>query len=191
MTPRLRDLGFDVSVAVLSDGNTHLETTVRASGVPVMCARAAHRYSPMHVVSLRRLMREADLVHVHLLPSQLWAAAARSLLSVPAPLITSEHGSSNNRRGRPLVGALDRVMYAAYDAVICNSRATADALCEWSPTVRSRITVIPNGVDVERFRAATAASRADILGGQQGPIAIFVARMDTQKDHAKLLRARA
>ena len=52
MTPRLRDLGFDVSVAVLSDGNTHLETTVRASGVPVMCARAAHRSSGRRVISL-------------------------------------------------------------------------------------------------------------------------------------------
>jgi glycosyltransferase involved in cell wall biosynthesis len=191
MAPRLRDLGFDVEVAVLSKGETHLQTTLGASGVPVTCARATHRYSPVHVHSIHRLMREADLVHVHLFPSQLWAAAARCLFRGNVPMVTSEHGSSNNRRGMPLVRVLDRLMYAAYDAVICNSRATATALCKWAPTVQSRIVVIPNGVDLERFRAAPAANRDQIVGGQQGPIAMFVARMDPQKDHATLLRAAA
>src|SRR5204863_8190786 len=85
--------------------------------------------------------------------------------------------------------SLYRVFYRSYDSVVCNSEATASAMREWMPQVHDRLTVSPNGIAIERFRLAGAADRDVILPGQRGPIAIFVARLQPQKDHETLLRA--
>jgi glycosyltransferase involved in cell wall biosynthesis len=42
---------------------------------------------------------------------------------------------------------------------------------------------------VEVFRSAAAANRDFLMGGQGRPVAIFVARLQPQKDHATLLHA--
>jgi glycosyltransferase involved in cell wall biosynthesis len=189
MAPRLRDHGFEVSIAVLRVLNSPLEQRLKAVGIPVLRTANAASYSPFHIRPLARLMEQHDLVHVHLFPAQLWAAAALRQCDRQPVLITTEHNPDNNRRGKPFARSLDRILYRSYDSVVCNSEATAAAMLEWVPQVHDRLTVIPNGIAVERFRSAVAADRDMIVHGHRGPIAIFVARLQPQKDHETLLRA--
>src|SRR6202030_72572 len=73
--------------------------------------------------------------------------------------------------------------------IACNSDATATSLTRWCPGTRKRIQVISNGIPLETFETAQPAEFPDLPLGV--PRVVFVGRLETDKDHATLLRALA
>lgn len=130
--------------------------------------------------------KNADIVHVHLFPAQLWVALAFALLRPRARLITTEHNTFNRRRAT-LAGRLcDNLTLRAYRKIICISDATRAALLKWQPQTRDRLETIPNGIDLSRFNAP----RAEKCGAQT-PVIIAVGRIAEQKNYATALQATA
>lgn len=191
LVPRLRARGIDVTIAVLKNLDSTIEHELREAGIPFLPMSGSRIYSLRHIASLAHQIGAFDLVHAHLFPAQLWVAMAAGRARRPPLLVTTEHGLTNNRRHwwfRPI----DRLLYRHYALIACNSQATATALAAWVPAAANRIQVVPNGIVVERFSQAVAAARQDILGtGDRVSLLVSVARLDSQKDHATLLRALA
>ena len=80
-------------------------------------------------------------------------------------------------------------MYRQYSAIACPSQAIADSLAQWAPQVRERICVIPNAIAIERFAAASAADKGQIVREGDPPVILFTARLQPQKDHVTLFHA--
>ena len=189
LAPQLRADGIHVSVAVLKRLNNSFEGHLEQSGVPLIAPGRAGFYSPRHLLWLRPTMRQFDLVHSFLFPSQLWVAlAAKSLARKPA-LIAFEPNTDNRRRRFRWLRALDGWMYRQYSAIACPSQAIADSLAQWAPRVHVRICVIPNAIAIERFAAASAADKRQIVGEGDPPVILFTARLQPQKDHVTLFHA--
>lgn len=188
MAPRFRDAGLDVTIAVLKTLDSPLEKDLRAQGF-VFLPIESDIYSPRHVLSLARHWDRFDLVHSYLFPAQLWVAMANALAPRKVPLVTTEQSTTNGRR-KPHLRPLDRWMYRRYRAIGCNSTATFEALRAWVPSCADRMSIIYNGVPLERFQRATAADRRAVIP-TAGPrrVVTFVARFDPAKDHPTLLRA--
>jgi glycosyltransferase involved in cell wall biosynthesis len=186
----MRQGGIEVAIAVLKRLDSPLEMNLRATGIPFLPCSGSNVYSPLHVWALAKHIVNFDVVHSYLFPAQLWVAAAARLAGKHVPVVTSEPSTSNNRRTRKWTRRLDVWMYRHYRKIACNSEATAGHLRRWAPEVSDRITIISNGVPVERFAEAVAANKAKILPGVNGrPLVMFVARFDPAKDHPTLLRA--
>lgn len=87
--------------------------------------------------------------------------------------------------------ALERLLAGRAEAIICNSRAGQEHL-EQAGFLTDRVTVLPNGIDTERFRPDQETRRRvrRELGLEDGDIGIIlVARLDPMKDHENFLRA--
>jgi len=189
MLPKMRDRGLDSSIVVLKHLDSPLENALRADGFPFLHSRGSEIYSPLHVWSLAGHISSFDVVHSYLFPAQLWVVAAAKLAAKRVPLVTTEQ-STQNRRRREWARPLDSWMYKNYAAIACNSEATAQNLLDWIPEVTKRVSIIYNGVPLERFRNAPPASKHEILPSSSGwPVVVFVARFDPAKDHPTLLRA--
>ena len=189
MLPHMRERGVDSSIVVLKHLDSPLENALRAEGFPFLHSRGSEIYSPLHVWSLAGHMSSFDVVHSYLFPAQLWVVAAAKLAAKDIPLVTTEQ-STQNRRRRRWARPLDSWMYRSYAAIACNSEATSQNLLDWIPNVADRVSIIYNGVPLERFRNALPANRHEILGGSnQKSVIMFVARFDPAKDHPTLLRA--
>src|SRR6266576_3674888 len=150
MLPRMRQRGLDVAVVVLKHLDSPLEIDLQAAGFHFLASRSPNIYSPRHIWSLAKHISSFDVVHSHLFPAQLWVAAGARLASRRVPLVTSEP-STHNRRRRRWIRPLDLWMYQTYEKIICNSIATAEYLIRWVPEMVDRVSVIHNGVPVERF----------------------------------------
>jgi len=185
MAPRLRQRGVDCEVAVLRWLDSPLESALQCAGVPLHLTGAMNLYSPRQVGSVARLMRQFDVVHVHLFPAQLWAALGAARLSKPVPLLTTEHGSSNYRR-RWWLRAFDRWLYRQYGCILCNSEATAQGLIQWCPSAAPKLCVVHNGIPLDDFETAQPAELAVPPGLAR---LVVVGRFDPPKDHATVLRA--
>lgn len=105
-----------------------------------------------------------------------------------------DHPEWHERTKAPLFRRAIRVAARHADALVCVSNATADRLAELCPP-QTEVTVIPNGVDLERFRPASgedaaAADDAVLAGlGVAGPYVVFVGTLEPRKDVPTLVRA--
>jgi glycosyltransferase involved in cell wall biosynthesis len=186
--PRLRQRGIDVTVAILNSTGSYLEQELQNMGVCILPTIRASLYSPRHIFWLAHMLQRFDVVHVHLFPAQLWVAMASRLTGERTVLVTTEH-STYNRRRKVWFRPLDRFMYSSYHFIACISPATASALINWVPDIAGKVTVVPNGINLERFRNARAASKSEILHDVSRPVILSIGRFEPPKDHATILRA--
>jgi len=186
----MRARQVDVSVAVLKELKGPFERELREKGIPFLSTAAGGVYSPTHVLSLMHHIQGFDLVQAHLFPAQLFTPLAAMLVESRVPLVLTEHTPQHRRRKKWLY-QLEAWMYSRYTAIACASEAIAASLRAWIPHVNQKITVIPNGIDVEKFQQATAVSRASIGIKDGNCVLLYVASFQPRKDHGTLLRAMA
>ena len=103
-------------------------------------------------------------------------------------IITTEHNTSNRKRGNWLLRLIDKWMYAKYDRIICISDQAETNLRKHlniGTSDKSRIITIYNGIDIQKIREATPL---DDLKSNRFLI-VMVAAYRPQKDQATLVRA--
>jgi glycosyltransferase involved in cell wall biosynthesis len=77
--------------------------------------------------------------------------------------------------------------------IVANSRAAGSRLIGWSRSAASRVTVVPNCLDLEEFRATRppAEVRASLGVPATAPLVGILGALRMEKDHATFLRAAA
>lgn len=137
---------------------------------------------PFAFVPMARWMRrvKADLVHTHLVHADLLGRWAARLARVKRVVMTRHYGIDNKQDSR-MYKLADRSAKGA-DAVVAVSRAVASHLVERGIVPSSRIAVIPNGIDLNRFDPAKYPPKEDaqlVVGA--------VGRLHPQKGFGPLL----
>jgi len=161
-----------------------------ADRVRVMCLNQKSR---THLVPLVKAIRETRPAVVH---SRNWGA----LEAVPAArcarscsVIHSEHGFERDPSRDPRRRKwLRRVAFELADQVFCVSTRLRSTLAEQTGFAATKIGVIHNGVDLERFRPDPSARERvrRSLGIDDGEFCIgCVGRLNHVKDYATMLRA--
>jgi glycosyltransferase involved in cell wall biosynthesis len=157
-------------------------------GIKFFSSISNNMYSPQNIVWLAKLINSHEIVHVHLFPAQLWVAVAYELTNKTVKLVTTEH-STYNRRRKVFFRLVDKWMYSKYRKVVCISDATALALVEWIPSIANKVQVIPNGINLDKFRFSGTVKKREIIFDESKPVILCVGRLKPEKDHATLLRA--
>jgi glycosyltransferase involved in cell wall biosynthesis len=123
-------------------------------------------------------IRNADVVHAHLFPTQYLAAL------LPRPVIFTEHNTWNRRRDRPWLRPVERWSYARFAKVVAISDEVGRALAVWLGRPPPRLETIPNGIRLDRFSAPprTPPTSGDFVIG-------MAARFSVEKDHETIIRA--
>lgn len=112
---------------------------------------------------LVRLIRRGgyDLVHTHLYRACLYGRIAARLAGVRAVVATEHSLGDSQMEGRPLTAGV-RALYLAGErlgrATVAVSPTVADRLARWG-VPEPRISVVPNGIDLDRFRHDPAGRR--------------------------------
>ena len=191
--PIMKSMGVDVSVVLLVSSGSNFEEQLRDAGITVEALNLRlGEYDPRMPFWLRRYVRRADVVHVHLFPSQYWAAMAH-IACRKSVLITTEHSTSNTRARHWLTSVIDHWIYGMYDGIICISEATANFMRRRAP--RSvQIATIENGVvlpDVGKVAKDCGLKRADVVSGVADSdfLMLQVARFSDQKNQDCVIRA--
>lgn len=133
--------------------------------------------------------RRADVVHTHnpqpLLFSSLPARASG------AALVHTKHGVNPDNRRRL---AMRRVAGRLVSAFVAVSEPTAEVARAGGECARARLHVVPNGIDLDRFRPDAEARRAvrEELGIPEDAFVVgTVGRLYVEKGHEFLIRSLA
>jgi len=149
----LRRLGHEVDVCTFLKEDTAFCRELEEQGVRVIgFAEKGSFYKISYICRLARLIKGYDLVHTHNTSPQFFAALAN--IGRGRALITTEHSTNNRRRDKRIYLAADRWMYGRYDHVVCISDIARQQLSDYLGNVKTPISTIENGVDVEAIHAA-------------------------------------
>lgn len=138
------------------------------------------------VAQIRSLLakHDVDVLHPHGYKADLYALAAASRNRVA--LLATSHNWPSNLLSMRVYAGLDRLALRRFDKVIVVSDAVADVLRRWG-VAAEKVALIPNGVDLDRFRSAEPKLRNET--GVNRPLVGFVGRLVPEKGGALLMRA--
>lgn len=159
---------------------------LQSSGIPVTCFGAKN---VRNLGVIWRLAAELKKFRPTLIQSFLFHANLVGRIAAwwsRVPLVVCGIRVAERRSRVPLW--LDRLTQGFVAHNVCVSRAVADFSIQSSGLKAVKVSVIPNGVDGERFATAMAADRAS-LGLTAAPLMLFVGRLDPQKAPFVLLEA--
>ena len=192
---RLQALGYTVDLCVFNGIDTPLmQKLKRESPNTTIYTLGRGVYNPFYILKLAKIMRGYDIVHTHNSSPQLFAAVAKVLCSVE--LVSTEHTTSNRKRGWKWYAPVESWMYGRYDRVICISKIAEQKLREYmggdwlddKSEKYNRILTINNGVDVEAVRNAQA-DQALVQAKEHRTAILMVAGFREAKDQDTLIRA--
>lgn len=186
-----KSYGIDVTIYLLSTDNNHYLDSVREAGVNVIISKQKSLYSPKHILKIRSIIDNYDLVHVHLFPSLYWTSLASLFLKHQSKLVLTEHSTHNRRRNNRILRPIERFIYNQYDHIFCISKATETNLHKWLPSTINKTTVVPNGIDLSEYRNAKPYKKSQLSPRlkESDKLIVMVARFDQQKDQDTLVKA--
>ncbi|WP_416828183.1 glycosyltransferase [Ectobacillus polymachus] len=196
--PRMRNkTGIEVETLLLNDEENVFGKNLKENGIKVTVVPLKKIYSPLNIFFIRKhiIKGNYDIVHVHLFPSQLWAALAVKLILKNKPkLITTEHNTHNRRREKKYYRFFDKVMYLSFDKIISISEKTQENLTTWlgiKSHKTSKFQVIENGINTKKFIYANPYKKTEISKNftENTKIISMVGRFTAQKDQKTLIKA--
>lgn len=178
------DRGHDVLVFSPAQADyTEERDGVRLVHVGLRCQRPQRDLEFLLKIRRHLAGQEVDILHAHGAPH-----AAVVLRSKSSACVLSvdyfEYRGSASRFGRTVYSTELR----KFDALLAVSSFTADSMAAYYPSVASRITVVPNGVDSARFEpnAEAAKSARDALAITAPEVVLYVGRICEQKGSDRL-----
>ncbi len=190
LLPRLRDAGHEVELAIFDGRVTPFYEQLQAEGIRIhrFMPGGGNVYSPVNLWKLVRLVHKGryDIVHTHNTAPQLFAAIGSVLCSVM--LVTTEHNTSNRRRGWRWYAVIDRWMYNRYRKVICISQKAEENLRKYLGTCKADICTINNGVDIAKYANATKSPDLEAIAPGSRKI-VMVAGFRWEKNQDTLIKS--
>lgn len=134
--------------------------------------------------NIRQLIhaRAIDIIHTHGYKADLYGYLAARCEG--RPVVATCHNWLSGGAALKAYNFVDRQVLKRFDAIGAVSDAVAEKLVSLGVD-RERIAVIPNGIDVDRFKIAAPST----TGPRKEQVIGFVGRLDLQKGFAYLLRA--
>ncbi len=182
----LQHRGHEVLVAVEKRVSDYADE-IAAAGVTVRELRRDSGADPRVVGDLVRLIREfrADVVVCENFNATMWGRFAAAVVGVPS--VTAEHSTDRGEPAKILIA--NRLLGRGTAAVVgCAEAQRSSLVREGNPA--DRIHVIPNGVNIERFkpdRAAGLRLRAHLGIPADALVVGIVAAHRTEKRHDRFI----
>jgi glycosyltransferase involved in cell wall biosynthesis len=192
---RFRDRGnFSIIVAPLH-GRGVFAGALEKEGVEVASLSHA-KWPPGYLLALPRLLlRERfDVAHFHLFGAN-WIGKPLAALCGVRVRVNHDQCNDRFRTDRAWRLAVDRATNLLSSHIFAVSASTRDCLCKLEKISPSKITLLPNAVDTERFRPATkierSAARAELGLDEDGTVVAGLGRLHPQKNWPLFLRLAA
>lgn len=150
-----------------------------------------HKFLPAYLASIpwRILADKPDILHCHLIPSNIIAKPLGALLGVPV-IINHDHTNDPHRIDNKILLALDKSTNHFAHHIIAVAAACRDFLISHESIPPEKISLVPNAIDLRRFSPGKASrddARAQLGLPAGSRIVAGVGRLNPQKNFALFL----
>jgi glycosyltransferase involved in cell wall biosynthesis len=190
--PKYLEKDIDVELILLNGFEyPFLKKFKRDSNVVIHGLSKRSLYNPIIPFKIAQIIRDAQIVHVHLFPAQYWVVIAKWLSRSKAKLVFTEHNTWNRRLGNRILRILDKRIYHFYAKIVCISEEVRKILKEHTGYGFDQLVVIQNGVDLSKIKMASSVPKTTIHPKIEPSdiLLLMVAGFRVQKDQKTLIRS--
>ncbi|MCY0970066.1 glycosyltransferase [Chryseobacterium wangxinyae] len=144
-------------------------------------------YNPALIFDIKKIIKNYDIAHLHVFPSQYYAVFANLLNGSKTKLILTEHNTSNGRVENKIFRPLEKFIYSKYEKVICITKQIEIQYKKYLG-LSDKLITINNGVDVNKIIGTKAYDKSDFGYSKEDKLLIMVARFNRQKDQDTIIR---
>jgi len=154
-----------------------------------------HKYLPAYLVTLPALLltKRPDILHCHLIPSNIIAKPLGALFGVPL-ILNHDHTNDPHRIDNKLLLALDKSTNRFARHLIAVAASCREFLIRHESIPPEKITLVPNAIDLRRFTPGTISrleSRSKLGLPPDVPVIAGVGRLNPQKNFSLFLEVAA
>ncbi|MDR6733850.1 glycosyltransferase [Sphingobacterium sp. 2149] len=179
---------IEVEVLLLDGSESLLLDTLKKYNIKIITLSNKGLYDLSIVFKLYPILKNYDLVHVHLFPSMYYVALAKLLSRSKVKLIFTEHSTSNRRLKSWFFRIIDRLIYLNYEKVVCITPEVKDVLIHLGVS-KEKLCVVYNGIELSKFSEAEAYDRAQFGLNENDIILVMVAAFRREKDHSLVFKS--
>ncbi len=184
---------FEIEVAAMHGRGVYWEK-FRALGVPVH-SLSPHKFVPLYFWNILRLLLtgEFDIVHCHLIASNLVAKPLAAMVGVPVRFNHDQANDEYRHRDR-LRLALDRFANRFSTHICAVSASIVEFLVKHENVPLERVSLVHNGIDLRRFAPAPerrAELRREWKLPPDAPVIAGIGRLNYQKNFPLFLEIAA
>lgn len=189
---KYNEKGLGTDVLVLNSRRSYLYDTL-ANESDICLIHSSEKksvYSFSHIFTIRKLLPQYDIIHVHLFPSLYWVALAN--LMRPAsktPIILTEHSTNNKRRSNWFYKSVDRWLYKQFYKIVTISEIAEQNLRKHLGSSFKNITTINNGVDLKLIEQAIPYAKSKFGLTDDDLVLIQVSGFRYPKDQITVIKS--
>ena len=172
----------DITLLVLYDIDNELKNRIISNSIKIINLNQKKIYNPLIVLQLIKIIKEYDIIHVHLFPTLYWVGIA-SLFCSHKILLYTEHSTFNKRRNHRCLLFIEKFIYSLYNVIISISHQTQLNLITWlqKDYNDSHFNVIENGINLKLY--------SDINIQPNNKNLIMISRFVESKDQQTVIKA--
>ncbi|MFJ1472902.1 glycosyltransferase family 4 protein [Capnocytophaga cynodegmi] len=179
--------GIDTDVLVLKKGEKNHLQNFRTNGNTFFLSEGSV-YNPFLIIKIIPFLKKYDIIHIHLFPTLYWFVIAKVLSFSKTKLIFTEHSTSNKRRNFHIFKFIDKIIYSFLDYIVCISSATKENLVKHLNYTKNNISIIYNGINLERFSKINNLNNYPFLE-KDSLILIQVSAFRKEKDQETVIKS--
>ena len=145
---------YDVTLFILGGEDTFLKEQLQENNIKVI-KKTNKIMSVKNILWLLKNIGKYDIIHSHLSYAQ-YLVAINKVFHPSKVYVTTEHSTFNRRQGMKVFKWIEYFIYSCYDKIIVISQATEEALINWQPSIKNKVVVIENGINLSKFKLATS-----------------------------------
>jgi hypothetical protein len=191
--PVLHKKGMKCSILTLDGKDTYISQELSEKNHVILnyIGKGLNIYNPLIIFKIRPYLKNYEIIHVHLFPSQYWIAIAKKIFPSKSVLITTEHSPDNRRRKLLIFRLFEQFIYRQYKYVVAVSNNTAENLRKYLNVSGERIRIVENGIDLRGINDALPYLKDELIPGcdENTKLILNVARFHKSKDHATLIKS--
>ena len=145
-------------------------------------------YNPALIFDIKKIIKNYDIAHLHVFPSQYYAVFANLMNGSKTKLILTEHNTSNGRIKNKIFKPLEKFIYSKYEKVICITKEIEIQYQKYLG-LSDKLITINNGVDVNKIIGIKGYNKSDLGYSEEDKLLIMVARFNKQKDQDTIIKS--
>lgn len=192
--PLYRKLGIEADVLLLWDHDCPFTLALKKLNCCKIhiLNRSLNRknvYNPMAIFKIRRIIKQYDIAHVHVFPSQYFSVFANILNKNRTKLVLTEHNTLNGRIKIKVLKPLEKFIYSKYEKIICITDEVKNIYLDYLKEFSGKFITINNGVDIKKINENSAYEKSDFGYRENDKLLIMVARFTMQKDQDTVIKS--
>ncbi|GEN76151.1 glycosyltransferase [Chryseobacterium hagamense] len=192
--PLYRELGIEADVLLLWDHDCPFTLALKKLNcckihIISKSPNKKNVYNPLAVFRIRKIIKQYDIAHVHVFPSQYFAVFANILNKSKTKLVLTEHNTLNGRMKVKVLKPIERFIYSKYEKIICITDEVKNIYLDYLEEFSRKFITINNGVDINQINKNKAYRKSDFGYHEEDQLLIMVARFNIQKDQDTVIKS--